>query len=94
MAHLHYKMKIATGLIKRYMELRGFVGFTFPWGVAYIHPGWVDHPGLLRHERCHLLQQHREGHILWTLKNIGYNLTLGYWNNPYEIEARKAAGLV
>ena len=38
----------------------------------------------------HLEQPKLEGLILFGLKDRCYHLKLGYWKNPYEIEARKA----
>ena len=48
---------------------------------------------LIKHELIHLEQHKREGLILFGLKYIYYHLKLGYWKNPYEIEARKAMGV-
>lgn len=45
---------------------------------------------LLRHEREHLRQIERDGRLLFALRYSWWTLRHGYWNNPYEVEARAA----
>lgn len=45
---------------------------------------------LLRHEVMHIKQWKREGAFLFLYKYIKYSIQFGYYNNPLEIEARKA----
>ena len=44
----------------------------------------------LCHEIQHVMQWRKEGTILFFLKYIWYSLRYGYYNNPFEIEARHA----
>jgi|LakMenEpi03Aug12_release.lakeMendotaPanAssembly.Ray.scaffolds.fasta_scaffold54121_7 hypothetical protein len=46
---------------------------------------------LLRHEIMHVKQWKREGAFVFLYKYIKYSFQLGYFNNPFEIEARKAS---
>lgn len=48
-------------------------------------PTWV------KHENEHKKQWKRDGLIKFSIKYIYYLIRYGYYNNPYEIEARKAA---
>lgn len=41
-----------------------------------------------RHEDCHKQQIKDEGWLLFMCKYLFWNMTEGYQNNPYEIEAR------
>lgn len=80
--------KTATGLILWYMNLFGFKGLATPWKQIYMAPGFEDAEWLLRHERKHLEQMERDGWIGFHLKYLWYTLRHGYWDNPYEVEAR------
>ena len=82
--------KIATGIILWYMNLWGFKGVTTPWRQIYVKAGYEDAEWLLRHERKHLEQMDRDGWVMFHLKYLFWMLRYGYWNNPYEIEARAA----
>lgn len=84
--------KTATGLILWYMNLWGFKGLTTPWKQIYVVAGYQDCDWLLRHERKHLEQMDRDGWVMFHLKYIWYTLRDGYWDNPYEVEARSAEG--
>lgn len=53
-------------------------------------PGHEHDERLLRHERKHLEQIERDGRILFAIKYSWLTLRHGYWNSPYEIEARAA----
>ena len=83
-------IRTATGLIAAYMRARGFKGWTSFWRVIYILPGHEHDQRLLRHERKHLEQIEREGRLLFAIKYSWWTLRYGYWNNPYEVEARAA----
>lgn len=45
---------------------------------------------LLRHEVMHVHQWKRFGALLFLWKYITYSIKYGYFNNPLEVEARKA----
>lgn len=40
------------------------------------------------HEACHIEQVKKEGRFKFVVKYLFYNIKYGYWNNPYEVEAR------
>ena len=86
--------RTASGLILLYMKACGFQGWTSLWNVVYIAPGYEQHAGLLRHERKHLEQMQRDGKLVYLVKYSYWLLRYGYWDNPYEIEARKAEVLI
>lgn len=81
-------IRTATGLIAAYTKLCGFKGWVGFWGVIYVMPGYENHQPLIRHERKHLEQIESDGHILFSIKYLYRLCRYGYWNNPYEIEAR------
>lgn len=84
------KIKTPKGIIKKYMELCGFRGWTSFWNTVYIMPGSENDQSLIRHEEKHLEQIKKDGIIIFTIKYLWWTLKYGYKNNPYEIEARKA----
>ena len=84
------KVKTATGLIRAYMKLCGFRGWASFWNAVYVMPGWESYQPLLRHEAKHLEQIRRDGRIGFSAKYLYWLIRRGYWNHPYEIEARAA----
>jgi hypothetical protein len=44
----------------------------------------------LKHELCHVMQFKKHGGYFFLLKYIWQSIKHGYYNNPYEIEARAA----
>jgi hypothetical protein len=83
-------IRTASGLIKLYMQVCGFKGWASFWHTIYLMPGYEDNEQLIRHEVAHLDQIERDGRVLFTIKYLWWTLRYGYWNNPYEVEARKA----
>jgi hypothetical protein len=83
-------VRTATGLLAWLMRRVGFAGWTSFWRVVYVLPGHEQNHCLLRHERCHLQQIERDGRIWFALKYSWWTIRHGYWNNPYEVEARAA----
>jgi len=83
-------IRTATGLIAAYMKACGFRGWTSFWNVIYVLPGSEHDKRLLRHERKHLEQIERDGRILFSIKYLWWLCRRGYWQNPYEVEARAA----
>lgn len=47
-----------------------------------------------RHEDKHKEQWRREGRLFYCIKYLYYTIRHGYWDNPYEVEARHAAGSI
>ena len=50
----------------------------------------MDDEKLIRHEKKHLEQIQEQGRLKFAVKYTYYTMRYGYWNNPYEIEAREA----
>lgn len=86
-----YKVKPATGIIYFYMLLCNFRGWTSFWKTIYVLPGYEHNVKVLLHEQKHLEQIERDGIIKFSLKYFYWFCRYGYLNNPYEVEARKAA---
>lgn len=72
------------------LRVLGFVGVYTPWGI-FIAPRYINNRALRRHELCHWLQRQRDGFVRYWLKTFWYLARYGYWNSPYEVEAREAA---
>ena len=77
---------IQTSLIKK---LSRFRALTF-WPFIFIDD--KSDKGLLAHEKVHIDQQLRGWLIGFYIKYLYYNIRYGYWDNPYEVEARKISG--
>ena len=80
----------ASGLISFLMRVMGFDGWASLWNVVYIQPWALHDQGLLRRGSKQLEQMQRDGKLTYTAKYLWWCGTRGYWNNPYEIEARQA----
>lgn len=87
------KIKEARGLIKSFMKLFGFLGWTSLWNTVYLMPGHKSNAVVVQHELIHIEQMRREGKLLFMLKYTWWLLTRGYKNNPYEVEARTSQQL-
>lgn len=83
-------VRSATGLIALYMRLCGFKGWASFWNVVYLHPEHLGNQALIRHEAKHLEQIERDGRLLFSVRYLYWLCRFGYWNNPYEVEARAA----
>lgn len=83
--------RTASGPILWYMKACGFAGWASFWRVIYVLPGFENNESLLRHERKHLEQIERDGRVLFSIKYLYWLIRHGYLNNPYEVEARRAA---
>ena len=86
MAHI----RTARGVIKWYMDRLGFKGWTSFWNTIYLHPDHLGDKPLIRHELKHIEQIEAEGRLKFGIKYLYYTIKYGYWNNPYEVEARAA----
>ena len=84
------KIKEATGLILWYMRYFKFAGWTSLWDTIYVAPGYLYNNRILKHERKHIDQMQRDGKLVYMAKYMYYLITVGYYDNPYEIEARAA----
>lgn len=72
------------------MKFMGFRGWASFWNTIYLMPGSEDDLALIRHELKHLEQIDNEGILKFSVKYLWFTWKYGYWDNPYEIEARKA----
>lgn len=80
-------------IIKWYMVFLRYQGLTTPWDTIYYANDRAFKSSMLRkHEMTHAKQMDREGKFMFLLKYNYYWITKGYKDNPYEVEAREAAG--
>ena len=91
------KIKLASGLIRQWINLNGLLigkkvkGWTSFWNTIYImNEKDLKNKPLIRHEMKHIEQINKDGILLFSIKYMYYSVKLGYQNNLYEIEARKA----
>ena len=78
-------------LIKWYMDFLGFKGLATPWNTIYVETQeLLKDEKLINHEKMHLEQMERDGILKYMVVYNYYWVKYGYWNNPYEIEARDA----
>jgi hypothetical protein len=68
----------------------GYAGIFAPNGVIYLLPKYFNNSALRRHEQRHAMQCQRDGYFTFWFLIFWYLLWYGYWNSPYEIEARGA----
>ncbi len=47
----------------------------------------------LKHELCHIKQFKEHGYVVFIIKYVGESIIKGYYNNRFEVEARKAEEL-
>lgn len=81
----------AGPLMRAFLWAVGKTGFAAPWGTAYIHPQDASDRELIAHEDCHLEQLQDMGALEYTFTHLKNNATVGYQENPLEIEARAYA---
>ena len=95
-----FPIRQAPFIICKFLQWRKLEALTAPWGVIYITP-YADYLlnhwdykardaayDLIEHERIHEQQIKREGPWKFTAKYLWYLVRYGYWNHPYEKEAR------
>jgi len=83
-------ISIARGPIRWLLRLRGFAGVTLPpFGIFIIEERLQDER-LIKHEKEHWRQAQELGTIKFYARYLWYSLRYGYWNNPLEVQARKA----
>jgi hypothetical protein len=86
------KLRIAGRFWTFVLPRLGWVAITLPWQTVYILPTVLDDIGVLKHEAVHCEQIARDGAVRWTLTYLWWCVRFGYWNNPYEVEARERDG--
>lgn len=53
-------------------------------------PEFLNNESLMRHEICHVFQWKRNTYIYFLFHYLYLSFRYGYFNNPYEVEAREA----
>jgi hypothetical protein len=74
---------------KLWHKISGYRGLTL-WPFIFVDD--KTNKGLIEHEKVHIDQQQRGWLIGFYVKYLYYNIKYGYWDNPYEVEARKLSG--
>lgn len=73
------------------MKLMKFYGWTSFWNtIYYLDEESFKNYRLYKHEMKHIEQMQKDGKFVFGVKYLYFISTVGYENNPYEIEARKA----
>ena len=73
------------------MDFFNFDGLATPWNTIYYSNAKMYMDGKLRrYELMHVEQMKRDGVLKYMVMYNWYWVTIGYENNPYEIEAREA----
>jgi hypothetical protein len=69
----------------------GFAGIYTMHGTIYLLPAYMGSERLRAHELHHALQRQRDGFFAFWFLTFWYLIRFGYWQSPYEVEARAAA---
>lgn len=90
--------KVASGFWLWLLNRLSADAWTSNWNTVYIRAAFFDtshpaHERLVRHELAHIRQIQRDGRLWQPIKYTWYWIRRGYWDNPYEIEARAAEGV-
>jgi len=67
--------------------LKGWAGFATP---LFVVVNDKNNERLIRHEMCHVRQWWRGWLAGFAVMYLYYLIKYGYWDNPYEVEARNA----
>jgi hypothetical protein len=84
-------VKPASGLLLRWMRRTRWAGLALPPLGAWVED--ISSERMVRHERRHLQQAQEVGVLKWYVLYAWYTLRHGYWNNPFEVDAREAEGV-
>jgi hypothetical protein len=83
----------AKGAWKWLLNVTDCAAVTMPWRTIYLLPEYLNHGGLIAHERVHLEQIEREGPVMFRVRYLWWLLRYGYGNHPHEVEAYSRAPL-
>ena len=86
------KFVIAGRFWRWFLNKHGFAAIWMPWRRIYVLEQRFHDTVLREHERVHSEQAEREGVIAFCIKYLWKTFRHGYWDNPYEIEARTRYG--
>jgi hypothetical protein len=81
----------ARHVVRFFLETTGYSGICLPPFGIFILPDRLMQRSLVLHEQCHWHQAERMGLLRWAITYLWYNLRYGYYDNPFEIEAREFA---
>jgi hypothetical protein len=87
------QFRVAGPFWKSILWLVKSLALTMPWGRVYVHPTahkLLIWPDIVAHESVHLAQIKRDGAFAFSATYLWHLITIGYWDMPYEIEARAA----
>jgi hypothetical protein len=88
------KFKVARGLFRWYLLIRKAHAAFFPWGTVYfLNKRLMKERKLITHEMKHHEQLVKEGIFGYAIKYYYFFIKYGYYNNPYEREARRVMGI-
>jgi len=73
------------------LERAGYLGVFTPWGTIYLLPHYASDRRLQAHEWAHAMQRERDGYFRFWFLIFYYAIRHGYWDSPYEVEARAIA---
>jgi hypothetical protein len=87
----HYNCRWVCFLVKHFIG-GGFTAYAITLGQTTFYSYAREDVGvtLWAHEEYHKLQWRRAGKVKFALCYVWFLLRYGYWNNPYEVDARKA----
>ena len=83
-----HKFVVAGRLMAWTLRRLQCAAVVMPGRTIYMLPEHFWHVVVRRHELVHIMQMDRDGWKFWP-RCVWYVLRYGYWNSPYEIEARK-----
>lgn len=85
----HWTARIAAWKLKK----KEGVAITF-FHTIYLHhctrERFLQSRDWVRHEVKHVLQYRKEGYLIFLIKYLWYSIRFGYYDNPFEKEAREA----
>jgi hypothetical protein len=76
-----------------FLRRYGFYAIWMPWRRVYcLDDRVMEDPVIREHERVHSEQAEREGLVIFCASYLFWIARRGYWDNPYEVEARSRYG--
>jgi hypothetical protein len=84
------KLFEAKGPIKWYLKLLNNWAITLPPFGIFILLDHINDKNIYNHEMIHWKQAQELGVVMFYIKYLFFQVRYGYWNNPMEVEARKA----
>lgn len=82
--HIKLPYKLSNIMLKY-----GIFAIPMPWGTIFYSDIAYKSQAIRRHELVHVAQMRKYGALYWLVSYFYYLYKVGYYNNPYEIEARR-----